>query len=140
MEYTVNKDNVKIFGDEQLAERIISAIKEVYDPEIPVNIYDLGLIYEVHARKSESGRPDIRIVMTITAIGCPVGGAMAAYVEESIREALPDAENVEVEVVFDPPWTPERVTAEGRELLKAMYGYDVVEQWSRMMSQVQGGF
>ena len=127
-EARVNEDNVKVIGDESVIRTVIEALREVYDPEIPVNIYDLGLIYEIHAAKTEDGRPHIKILMTLTAIGCPVIGPLAMYVEEAIRDRIPDAE-VEVDITFDPPWTPERITKEGREMFKAMYGYDIVEQW-----------
>jgi len=130
----VNKDGVVVSGDQKVIEKIIEALKEVYDPEIPVNVYDLGLIYEIHVEKGEAG-PRIKIIMTITAIGCPVSGTLAAYVEEAIRDAIPDVEDVYVEVVFDPPWDPDRITTEGRELLKAIYGYDIVEQWKKQMQE-----
>jgi len=131
---------VLIRGDKEIIERVVGALKEVYDPEIPVNIYDLGLIYEIHAEKTSEGRARIKIVMTITAVGCPVTGAIAAYAEEAVREAVPEAEDVEVEVVFDPPWTPDRITSEGRELLKAIYGYDIVEQWKKQMEEGSLGY
>ncbi|MCE4598928.1 MAG: iron-sulfur cluster assembly protein [Desulfurococcales archaeon] len=133
-ERVVNKDGVVVSGDEKLIEKIIEALKEVYDPEIPVNVYDLGLIYEIHVEKGETG-PRVKIIMTITAIGCPVSGTLAAYVEEAVRDALPEVEDVYVEVVFDPPWDPDRITNEGRELLKAIYGYDIVEQWKKQMQE-----
>jgi metal-sulfur cluster biosynthetic enzyme len=126
---------VKLEGDEDVIKRVVEALKEVYDPEIPVNVYDLGLIYEVKVEKGKTGKPVVKVKMTLTAIGCPVSVALPAYVEEAIRDAVPEAEDVEVEVVFDPPWTPDRITPEGRELLKAMYGYDIVEQWKRAMQQ-----
>jgi len=121
-------------GDPEIIDRVVKALKEVYDPEIPVNIYDLGLIYEIHVERGQSG-PRIHVVMTITAIGCPVTGTIAAYAEEAIRDAVPEAEDVIVDVVFDPPWSPDRITDEGRELLKAIYGYDIVEQWRRQMAE-----
>jgi metal-sulfur cluster biosynthetic enzyme len=124
----LNEDNVMISGDESLVKAVIEALREVYDPEIPVNIYDLGLVYEIHASKTEDGRPFVKVLMTVTAIGCPVIGPLAVYVEEAVRDKIPGVE-VEVDITFDPPWTPERITREGRELFKAMYGYDVVEQW-----------
>jgi metal-sulfur cluster biosynthetic enzyme len=127
-EARLNEDNVKVSGDEELVKSVIEALREVYDPEIPVNIYDLGLVYEIHASKTEDGRPHVRILMTLTALGCPVIGLLATYVEEAIKDRIPGAE-VEVEITFDPPWTPERITKEGREIFKAMYGYDIVEQW-----------
>jgi len=128
IESRLNEDNVKISGDESIVREVIEALREVYDPEIPVNIYDLGLIYEIHASKTENGRPHIKILMTLTAIGCPVISFLTVYVEEAIKNRIPHAE-VEVEITFDPPWTPERITREGREIFKAMYGYDIVEQW-----------
>ncbi len=131
--------DVKLEGDKEIIERVVKALKEVYDPEIPVNVYDLGLIYEVKVENGDSGKPLIKVKMTLTAIGCPVSVALPAYVEEAVRDAVPEARDVEVEVVFDPPWTPERVTEEGRELLKAIYGYDVVEQWKKMMAQQNEG-
>ena len=134
----VNEDGVVVSGDPEIVERVIKALKEVYDPEIPVNVYDLGLIYEIHVDKGSSGRPVIYIVMTLTAVGCPVAGSVAAFAEEAIREAIPEAEDVIVEITFEPPWTPDRVTKEGREMLKAIYGYDVVEQWKQQIAQSQG--
>lgn len=123
----VNEDGVKIVGDPKIAEAVIEALREVYDPEIPVNIYDLGLIYEIHADVGE--RPRVKVVMTLTAIGCPVMGQLALFVEEAIKDKIPDAE-VEVEITFDPPWTPRRITKEGREQFMAIYGYDIVESWA----------
>lgn len=119
----------KVTGDPELIQKIIEGLREVYDPEIPVNIYDLGLIYEIHAER-RGDAVHVRVVMTLTAIGCPVGGQIALFVEEAIRDRIPEAE-VEVEVTFDPPWTPLRITKEGREQFIAMYGYDIVEQWTR---------
>ncbi|MCE4604565.1 MAG: iron-sulfur cluster assembly protein [Aeropyrum sp.] len=129
-----SEGQIVLEGPRDVIDRIIKAVKEVYDPEIPVNVYDLGLIYEVRVEGPRE-KPKVKVKMSLTAIGCPVGVALPAYVEEAIREAVPEAEDVEVEVVFDPPWTPERVTPEGRELLKALYGYDIVEQWKNMATQ-----
>jgi len=135
----VNEDGVVVSGDPKVVERVIKALKEVYDPEIPVNIYDLGLVYEIRVEEGSAGKPVVHIVMTLTAVGCPVAGSVAAFAEEAVREAVPEAEDVIVEITFEPPWTPDRVTREGRELLKAIYGYDVVEQWKQQMAQMQGG-
>jgi len=123
-----------IKGPKEVVERIIKALKEVYDPEIPVNVYDLGLVYEIHVEEVKPAKYYVRIVMTLTAIGCPVAGQLGAYAEEAIREMVPEAEEVEVEITFDPPWSPDYVTEEGRELLKAIFGYDVVEEWKKRMA------
>ncbi len=124
-------------GPKEVIDKIINSLKEVYAPEIPVNIYDLGLVYEIRVRETGQGKYKVYILMTLTALGCPVAASLAAYVEEAIRDAVPEVEDVEVEVTFDPPWTPDMVTEEGRELLKAIYGYDVVEEWKRRLAEAQ---
>jgi len=108
-----------------LKEKVIEVLKEVYDPEIPVNIYDLGLIYDI--RVDEAGTA--RIKMTLTAVGCPLARMITYRVEEAVREKVPELRDVKVELVWDPPWTPERITPRGREELKKILGYDVVERW-----------
>ena len=93
-------------------EAIVEALKTVYDPEIPVDIYELGLIYEFDL--NESGQ--IRIVMTLTTPGCPVAGEMPGMVAEAVA-ALDGAGEVEVELTWDPPWTPEHMSEDARMLL-----------------------
>jgi metal-sulfur cluster biosynthetic enzyme len=88
--------------------QVLEALREVYDPEIPVNIVDLGLVYEVNPTP---GRIDVK--MTLTAIGCP----MAPEVMNDVRDRLLMLEGVDdagVEIVYDPPWTPERMTEDAR--------------------------
>ncbi len=87
---------------EELELEIIEALKQVYDPEIPVNIYDLGLIYDLQI--SAAGRVDIR--MTLTAPACPVAGAMPEWVKGAV-ESVPGVQEVHVELTFDPPWSTE---------------------------------
>lgn len=84
-----------------LEEQVIQALKTVYDPEIPVDIYELGLIYELHV--DAQGRASI--LMTLTAPGCPVAGSMPEMVRAA-AESVPGIESAEVELVWDPPWTP----------------------------------
>ena len=131
----VNPDGVKVSGDPEILSKTIKALRNVYDPEIPVNIYDLGLIYEIHVTKDAEGKPSIKVVMTITAVGCPVVAIIAAYAEEAIREHVPEARDVVVDIVYDPPWTPDRITKQGREHLKAIYGYDIVEEWKKRLTR-----
>ncbi|MDR7415291.1 MAG: iron-sulfur cluster assembly protein [Armatimonadota bacterium] len=95
-------------------EEIIEVLKTCYDPEIPVNIWDLGLIYDI---QQQDGR--IYIQMTLTALGCPIGPILAEEIRAKLLE-LPGVEDVEVEIVFSPPWTPERLTEEGRLVLQSM--------------------
>jgi FeS assembly SUF system protein len=88
-----------------LREDIVGALKKVYDPEMPVNIYELGLIYDL--KVDDVGRADIR--MTLTAPNCPVAGTMPGEVERAVR-AVPGVSDVKLELVFDPPWTKDRMS------------------------------
>jgi len=92
-----------------LKDRIVQAMKTVYDPEIPVNIYDLGLIYELDV--SESG--DVLVRMTLTAPGCPVAGSLVQEVHDRVRETL-GVRHAKTELVWDPPWTQDNLSFEAR--------------------------
>jgi FeS assembly SUF system protein len=92
--------------DAPLQERTIAALRNIYDPELPVNIYDLGLIYAIDIK----GR-DVDVVMTLTSPNCPVAGSMPAQVECAIRE-LDEIDNVCVELTWDPPWDSEKLSDE----------------------------
>ncbi len=95
-----------------MKEQIIAALKRVYDPEIPVNVYDLGLIYGLET--GEDGRVSIR--MTLTAPNCPVAGSLPAEVERAAR-SVPGVNEVKIELTFDPPWSKERMSAAARMAL-----------------------
>jgi FeS assembly SUF system protein len=90
---------------ERLTADIIAALKTVYDPEIPADIYELGLIYRVDIDDDRN----ITIDMTLTAPGCPVAGEMPGWVENAVS-LVPGVGNVTVNMVFDPPWTQERMS------------------------------
>uniref|UniRef100_A0A7J3ZIX2 Metal-sulfur cluster assembly factor n=1 Tax=Fervidicoccus fontis TaxID=683846 RepID=A0A7J3ZIX2_9CREN len=108
-----------------LKEKVIEVLKKIYDPEIPVSIYDLGLIYELNV--SEEDRA-VSIKMGVTTPLCPVTLYLASYVEQELKSRIPELKDAKVEVVFDPPWDPSRITPAGRERLKQIYGYDVVAE------------
>jgi FeS assembly SUF system protein len=97
---------------ERLTADIVAALKTVYDPEIPADIYELGLIYRVDIDDSRN----VEIDMTLTAPGCPVAGEMPGWVENAVS-LVPGVGNVNVSMVFDPPWTPERMSDEARVAL-----------------------
>lgn len=88
-----------------LQDQVVAALKRVYDPEMPVNIYELGLIYG--ASVDAAGRAEIR--MTLTAPNCPVAGTLPGDVERAVR-AVPGVTDVKVELTFDPPWTKDRMS------------------------------
>ena len=99
-------------ADEQLSAEVIKALKTVYDPEIPADIYELGLIYRVDI--AEGGL--IEIDMTLTAPGCPVAGEMPVWVKNAVS-AVPGVSEVKVNMVFDPPWDQSRMSDEARMAL-----------------------
>ena len=92
-----------------LYESIIESIRSVYDPEIPVNIYDLGLIYTVNINNES----EVQVVMTLTAPGCPVAGEMPGWVAEAV-EPLPGVKHVDVALVWEPPWGMDMMSDEAR--------------------------
>ena len=92
-----------------LTDKLIDQLKTVFDPEIPVDIYELGLIYKVDV----SDDKDVVIDMTLTAPGCPVAGEMPGWVEDAIR-VIPEVKSCKVELVFEPPWDPSRMSDEAK--------------------------
>ncbi|HHZ10860.1 MAG TPA: SUF system Fe-S cluster assembly protein [Rhizobiales bacterium] len=93
----------------RLTDDIVMALKTVYDPEIPADIYELGLIYRIDIEDDRS----VKIDMTLTAPGCPVAGEMPGWVQNAVG-AVEGVSNVEVNMVFDPPWTPDRMSEEAQ--------------------------
>ncbi|MBT3359784.1 MAG: DUF59 domain-containing protein [Rhodospirillales bacterium] len=94
--------DIPVSGDRSgLEGQVVDAIRTVYDPEIPVNIYDMGLIYKIDISPDQK---KVDIDMTLTAPGCPVAGILPGQVEHAVRGALPEVDDVHVELVWDPPW------------------------------------
>ena len=102
-------------ADAGIEERIVAALRTVYDPEIPVNVYDLGLIYAIEV--GADGAVEIR--MTLTAPACPVAGMMPGLVESAVRK-VEGVTAARVELVWDPPWNRERMSDEARLQLGMM--------------------
>lgn len=98
--------------EELLREGVIGAVKKCYDPEIPVNIYDLGLVYGIEV--TPEGAVDLK--MTLTAPGCPVAGSLPAEVERMVR-SVPGVTDAKVELVWDPPWHPGMMSKLARVML-----------------------
>lgn len=101
-------DNAAPATKEELVERVVEALKTVYDPEIPVNIYDLGLIYKVDINNAFAD-----IDMTLTAPGCPVAATFPGLVERTVA-LVPGIEGAAVELVWDPPWTSDLISEAAR--------------------------
>lgn len=100
METTEKKD---------LGVKIVEVLKTIYDPEIPVDIYELGLIYDVFVNENN----DIKILMTLTSPNCPVAETLPVEVEEKIK-TIEDVNNAEVEITFDPPWSQDLMSEEAK--------------------------
>ncbi len=95
--------------EETLRDRIEATLKTVFDPEIPVNIFELGLVYEIKIGEDQR----VGITMTLTAPGCPVAGDIIMEVDQKVR-ALEGVSDVDVHLTFDPPWTKEMMSEEAR--------------------------
>ena len=93
----------------RISDDVIAALKTVYDPEIPADIFELGLIYKIDVEDDRM----VKIMMTLTAPGCPVAGEMPGWVENAVG-AVEGVSGVTVEMTFDPPWTPERMSEEAQ--------------------------
>ncbi|MBT3301389.1 MAG: DUF59 domain-containing protein [Bacteroidetes bacterium] len=100
----MSKENIK-----ELEEKIIAALKEVYDPEIPVNIYEIGLIYEFNIKENK----DVRVLMTLTSPTCPVADSMVEDVKEKVG-SIDEINDVEVELTFDPTWDMSMMSLEAK--------------------------
>lgn len=100
-----NHRSTDLSGHEDLHEKIVEALKEVYDPEIPVNIYDLGLVYTIDIDADAK----VSIEMTLTAPGCPVAQTFPGTVASAVN-GVDGVVDTHVELIWDPPWTPERMT------------------------------
>lgn len=95
--------------DDLIKEQVIAALRTCFDPEIPVNIYELGLIYKIDVTPENT----VHIQMTLTSPACPVAGSLPPDVEEKVK-SIPGVMNATVEVVWEPPWTPEKMSEAAR--------------------------
>ena len=101
---TNNKKNT-----ENLGEKIVTELKSIFDPEIPVDIYELGLIYDVFVNEDN----EVKIMMTLTSPNCPVAESLPQEVEEKIK-SIDEVKTAEVEITFDPPWTKDLMSEEAK--------------------------
>ena len=101
---TNNKKNT-----ENLGEKIVLELKSIFDPEIPVDIYELGLIYDVFVNEDN----EVKIMMTLTSPNCPVAESLPQEVEEKIK-SIDEVKTAEVEITFDPPWTKDLISEEAK--------------------------
>ncbi|MCK5443700.1 MAG: DUF59 domain-containing protein [Maribacter sp.] len=98
-----------VINTQELGEKIVQVIKTIYDPEIPVDIYELGLIYDVFVNEDN----DVKILMTLTSPNCPVAETLPVEVEEKVK-SLDAVKDAVVEITFDPPWTQDLMSEEAK--------------------------
>lgn len=106
---TAHDDQIVVSARQAETETIVAALRTVFDPEIPVNVYDLGLIYRIETKESVS----VEIDMTLTAPACPVAGEMLNWVRNAVS-AVEGIQNVKVNLVFDPPWDQSKMSDEAK--------------------------
>jgi len=100
----------------ELEKLVWQELRECYDPEIPVNIVDLGLVYAMRSEPLPSGGHRVEVLMTVTSPACGMSEILRTEADERIRK-LPEVKEVEVAITFDPPWTPELMTEDARMML-----------------------
>ena len=102
-------ENTSAINTQELGEKIVRVLKTIYDPEIPVDIYELGLIYDVFVNEDQ----DVKILMTLTSPNCPVAETLPVEVEEKVK-SLDEVKDAFVEITFDPPWSQELMSEEAK--------------------------
>ena len=103
-------------------KEIVDILQKCYDPEIPIDLWNLGLIYDINLNETATGKYDIKILMSLTTPGCSMGQHMSEDIKNKIH-SLKEINKVKVEVTFDPPWKPEMMTQYAREKL----GFDSIK-------------
>ena len=93
-------------------DEVLQALRGVYDPEIGINIVDLGLVYDVDVDPAK-----VKVIHTLTSMGCPAGPMIQEDIATTVRETFPDVEDVELELTWDPPWTPDKMSDDAKFIL-----------------------
>ena len=114
--YTAKTEQPTATVAEFSEQAVLDALKTCFDPEIPVNIVDLGLVYDLAVEKTSAGKHILEVKMTLTAPGCGMGPAIAEDARQKISK-LPDVESAKVHIVWDPQWTPQMISDTGRKVL-----------------------
>lgn len=117
-------NNTNEFKDE-LRKKIIEVLETVIDPEIGIDVYNLGLIYDIQIIDEKN----VKISMGLTTMFCPLATTIPLMIIDQLKEKL--NVNADIDIVYDPPWTPLRMTEKGRALFKEKFGYDVVKMYEQ---------
>ena len=99
-----------------MTEKIVDVLKQCFDPEIPIDLWSLGLIYEINSKALDNGKNEVGIIMTLTTPGCMMGEHMSNDIKQKL-ESLDEIESANVEITFDPPWEPSMMNDDARKKL-----------------------
>ena len=113
---TLREESAEVEEEAFSDELVWARLRECFDPEIPLNIVDLGLVYDMHATELDSGQYTVAVKMTLTAVGCGMGPTIASDAQSKV-ESLASVASAEVEIVWDPQWTPHMISDAGRKVL-----------------------
>ena len=127
------KKETKIDKERIKREVIEKVLKQVHDPEIPISVWDLGLIYDVDV--TDDGV--VKIKMTLTSPACPIAGQILWQIV-NMAKSIPGVKDVDIDLTFEPPWTPFKMTEEGRKKYKELFGYDIVEEYKAKYGDEKG--
>ncbi len=109
----------------KIVEKIIPVLETIADPEIGIDVYNLGMIYDIDVIDEKH----VKIKMTLTTPFCPLANILPMMVIEELKRKL--GIEADIELVFDPPWTPEKMTEKGRRMFRERFGYDIVEEYKK---------
>ncbi|OYT38067.1 MAG: FeS assembly SUF system protein [Desulfurococcales archaeon ex4484_58] len=113
-------------NEEEVKRKIIAILETIVDPEIGIDVYNLGMIYGIEVIDEKH----VKIKMTLTTPICPLANVIPMMIVEELKSKL--GIEADIELVYDPPWTPEMMTEKGRRIFKERYGYDLVEAYKSM--------
>ncbi|MEM4869186.1 MAG: metal-sulfur cluster assembly factor [Desulfurococcaceae archaeon] len=122
-ETPVNKDTIK--------QRIVEILETIIDPELGVDVYNLGLVYNIDVIDDKH----VKITMTLTTPFCPLASIIPLMIIDQLKEKL--RIDADIDITYDPPWTPLRMTEKGRRLFKERFGYDIVEMYQSTLRREQ---
>lgn len=116
---------------DKVKKKIISILESIVDPEIGIDIYNLGMIYGIEVVDEKH----VKIKMTLTTPICPLANIIPAMIVEELKSKL--GIEADIELVFDPPWTPDKMTEKGRRMFKEKFGYDIVEAYRSIYGNIE---
>jgi len=114
---------------DDLKKKIVEVLETIVDPEIGIDVYNLGLIYDIQIVNEKT----VKIAMSLTTMFCPLASTLPLMIIDALKEKL--GIDADIDIVYDPPWTPLRMTEKGRQIFKERFGYDIVEEYSKSLQE-----